>query len=268
MIPFRNKNKQTAKIVFCVSVYAISLLFPCRSIAQLSNSYIQNQTSAYQTANFWINGYGRIGGAEGAYINYLKSFYAISNSFSGLVLESNGSINNGITGAFGPGFSFRWLAHNNGAIDYAGVTDLVMKLSGYGHLYVKDRILIGKTSQANTDYRLDVNGDIRANKIVVNTTGADYVFDSAYQLLPIEHLKEYIVSHNHLPGIPSANQMQLKGLDVGENQIQLLKKIEELTLYQIKSDETIMQLKTELEQYKKELVLLKQQIKNGQNGKR
>jgi hypothetical protein len=46
-------------------------------------------------------------------------------------------------------------------------------------------VLIGKTSQTNLAYKLDVNGNIRANKIVVNTTGADFVFDPGYHLLPL-----------------------------------------------------------------------------------
>ena len=32
-------------------------------------------------------------------------------------------------------------------------------------------------------YKLDVNGTIRANEIIVNTTGADFVFEKDYQLM-------------------------------------------------------------------------------------
>lgn len=41
-------------------------------------------------------------------------------------------------------------------------------------------VLIGKTSQTNTGYILDVNGSARVNEIVVNTTGADFVFEKNY----------------------------------------------------------------------------------------
>lgn len=105
-------------------------------------------------------------------------------------------------------------------------------------------VLVGKTSQANTTYKLDVNGNARANAVVVNTTGADFVFDPAYKLFPLSDLDKYIQNNHHLPEIPSAAQMQKEGLNVGENQVKLLQKIEELTLYligkdtQIKSDES------------------------------
>lgn len=94
-------------------------------------------------------------------------------------------------------------------------------------------VLIGKTTQTNAAHKLDVNGSIRANRVVVNTTGADFVFDPAYDLLPLSELGKYIQEHRHLPGILSANEMKQQGLDVGDNQTKLLQKIEELTLYVI-----------------------------------
>ncbi|MFX8778125.1 hypothetical protein ABTM50_19695, partial [Acinetobacter baumannii] len=91
----------------------------------------------------------------------------------------------------------------------------------------------GKTSQLNSNYKLDVAGNIRANKLVVNTTGADYVFEKNYQLKPLNELETYIKEHKHLPGIASAKEMQDDGLSVGDNQTKLLEKIEELSLYLI-----------------------------------
>lgn len=92
-------------------------------------------------------------------------------------------------------------------------------------------ILIGKITQANTTYKLDVAGKVRADKLIVNTNGADFVFDSAYSLLPLPELGKFVKEHRHLPGITPAKQMQQEGLDVGDNQTKLLQKIEELTLY-------------------------------------
>ncbi len=104
--------------------------------------------------------------------------------------------------------------------------------------------LIGKTSQANTLYKLDVGGDVRANKIVVNTTGADFVFEPHYHLIPLNQLEQFVKQYHHLPGIETANTMQKDGVDVGENQTKLLQKIEELTLY-------IIELKKEVDELKK-----------------
>lgn len=92
-------------------------------------------------------------------------------------------------------------------------------------------VLIGKITQANTSYKLDVAGKIRADKLVVNTTGADFVFDPTYNLLPLPELGKFVKEHRHLPGIEPAKEMQQEGLDVGQNQTKLLQKIEELTLY-------------------------------------
>ena len=92
-------------------------------------------------------------------------------------------------------------------------------------------VLIGKTAETNAGYKLDVNGNVRANKVVVNTTGADYVFDSTYRLLPLPLVEKYITEHHHLPEVAAAGQMRAQGLDLGDNQTTLLKKIEELTLY-------------------------------------
>ena len=72
--------------------------------------------------------------------------------------------------------------------------------------------LIGKTSQTNSSYKLDVNGDARANKIVVNTTGADYVFDSAYHLLTLDSLNTFIQQNHHLPGVPVSKGDEKRGL--------------------------------------------------------
>jgi hypothetical protein len=108
-------------------------------------------------------------------------------------------------------------------------------------------ILIGKYSVTNADYILDVNGNVRANKIVVNTTGADYVFEKRYPLLSLDSLRKYIVENHHLPGIEPASQMQKEGVDVGNNQTMLLKKMEEMTLYILQQQKEIQELKARLE---------------------
>ncbi|GAA4316429.1 hypothetical protein [Compostibacter hankyongensis] len=107
-------------------------------------------------------------------------------------------------------------------------------------------VLIGKTSQTNTDYKLDVNGNVRANKVVVNTTGADFVFDSAYHLLSLKEVEDYIGRHGHLPELAPARTMQKEGLNVGDNQVKLLQKIEELTLYVIQQNKRIDSLEKKL----------------------
>lgn len=108
-------------------------------------------------------------------------------------------------------------------------------------------VLIGKTSQINSAYILDVNGNARLNEVVVNTTGADYVFAPGYQLSPLQDLEAYIHKEHHLPGIAPAAQMQQEGMKLGDNQTQLLARIEVLTLYLIQQDKDKKALEEKVE---------------------
>jgi len=108
-------------------------------------------------------------------------------------------------------------------------------------------VLIAKTSQANPNYKLDINGDVRANRVVVNTTGADFVFDSSYKLMSLGEVENYIQQNHHLPEIAPAAEMRENGADLGENQTKLLQKVEELTLYLIEQNKVIKELKEQVE---------------------
>ena len=99
---------------------------------------------------------------------------------------------------------------------------------------------------SSPNYKLDVNGTIRANEIIVNTTGADFVFAEDYKLRPLSEVKAFIQENKHLPEIKSAQEMQENGVGVNELQTQLLQKIEELTLYIIQQEERINALEAEL----------------------
>jgi len=111
-------------------------------------------------------------------------------------------------------------------------------------------VLIGKKTQVNSAYRLDVNGIVRATQVVVNTTGADFVFDSTYHLPSLPATEKYILANHHLPDIAPAAQMQQQGVDLGDNQTKLLQKIEELTLYMIEQQKQIESLQSQLTELK------------------
>jgi hypothetical protein len=131
---------------------------------------------------------------------------------------------------------------------YSTIQSIKSAGSAYGILCLNAQggnILIGETSQTNTAYKLDVNSNARIDQVVVNTTGADYVFDPGYRLIPLKELDLYLQQH-HLPGIAPAGQMQKDGLDLGDNQTRLLAKVEELTLYAIDQQKQIELLKDKL----------------------
>jgi len=114
-----------------------------------------------------------------------------------------------------------------------------------GNVILQDQaagtVCIGTTSPA-AGFKLSVYGKIIAEEIRVKlaVNWPDFVFAEDYHLMPVEELKNHIALNNHLPGIPSAAEMEAQGgADLGEMQQKLLQKIEELTLYIIKQQEEI-----------------------------
>jgi len=95
----------------------------------------------------------------------------------------------------------------------------------------------------NPTERLSVNGNIRAKKLIISQQNwSDYVFYKNYKLRPINELEKFIQKYQHLPDVPSTKEVQSKGINVGDTQALLLKKIEELTLYVIKQDKKINEM--------------------------
>jgi hypothetical protein len=118
----------------------------------------------------------------------------------------------------------------------------------------------------NPTSKLTVTGDIESRRVKVTiNAGADFVFEEGYDLKKLEELQSYIQQHKHLPDIPSAKEMETKGIELGEMNIKLLQKIEELTLYLIEMKKENEKLKKENDkQFKKmeiQYQMLKSQIK-------
>lgn len=111
---------------------------------------------------------------------------------------------------------------------------------------------VGIGTQSPTE-KLSVNGNIKAKKIIVSQAGwPDYVFDSSYSLLSLSEIETFITKNKHLPDMPSAKEVEEKGVSVGDNQALLLKKIEELTLYLIRQERQMDILRKDIEKLKQE----------------
>lgn len=94
------------------------------------------------------------------------------------------------------------------------------------------------------DYKLGVDGTIVGKRVVVEIDNwADNVFESDYNLQPLSQVETFIQTNKHLPEIPSEAQVKKEGMNVGDMNALLLKKIEELTLYVIQQQKDIEALK-------------------------
>ncbi|MBV6646335.1 MAG: hypothetical protein KI790_12845 [Cyclobacteriaceae bacterium] len=106
---------------------------------------------------------------------------------------------------------------------------------------------IGTTSVQS---KLAVNGQIRATevKVLADISVPDYVFEPDYELRTLKETKEYITENKHLPEIPSASEIEANGVDLGDMNMRLLKKIEELTLYIIEQNERLEKAEEKIQQ--------------------
>ncbi|MFC3197299.1 hypothetical protein ACFOET_06715 [Parapedobacter deserti] len=110
-------------------------------------------------------------------------------------------------------------------------------------LYILPNGSIGIGTTAPQE-KLSVNGNIRAREVKVEMGNwPDYVFKKGYDLMSLAELESYINTHGHLPGIPSAKDVEADGIGLAEMNRKLLEKVEELTLYILEQQREINQLK-------------------------
>lgn len=141
-----------------------------------------------------------------------------------------------------------WLNNlaNTSRIAFMGIADDVTtgfygNVSGWGLIMNTNTGNVG-IGTLNPTYKLSVNGDVRTKEIVVETGWSDYVFDKNYKLNSLEEVEKFIQKNKHLPNIPSAKEVEEKGLRVGDVQKRMMEKIEELTLYIIEANKKIEKL--------------------------
>jgi hypothetical protein len=143
-----------------------------------------------------------------------------------------------------------------------GSTILATKTDGTALGYVG----IGTTNPTDL---LTVAGKIGAREIKVSTNaGADFVFEPDYKLPDLNELEKFVKTNKHLPEIPTAKQMVENGVNLGELNIKLLQKVEELTLHLIEKDKQLRDEKAinkkqqqQIDRVITELLTLKKNIK-------
>lgn len=115
-------------------------------------------------------------------------------------------------------------------------------------LYTPGQVGIGTTNLG--EWKLAVNGKIRAKEIKVETDWSDFVFEKDYNLPNLKEVESHIKEKGHLKDIPSAKEVKENGIFLGEMDAKLLQKIEELTLYTIQQEKKITEQANEIKELK------------------
>jgi hypothetical protein len=175
------------------------------------------------------------------------------NTTSGLTVYTNGNILIGPTGSMSP---MTILNIRNKVFfekkDANGTKmNEILVFENDNNLFVIKKYLSAQEAISLFEFRNDGELFVR-NKIfckemeVMLDVLPDYVFEKDYYLRPISEVKRFIEENKHLPEVPNQKEVSENGMNVGEFNAILLKKIEELTLYIIKQDEEIEKLKKEV----------------------
>ena len=128
-------------------------------------------------------------------------------------------------------------------------TGIKFNVEGSGRFTGSVRILswasIAGTLTVGDGFSCDANGNLKVKHLKVTLTDwPDYVFGGSHQLMPLGELEAYIGEHQHLPGIPTAAEVEQEGADLGEMNRLLMEKVEELTLYIIDLQKQIDEMKS------------------------
>lgn len=134
--------------------------------------------------------------------------------------------------------------YNQGYPDMFGTAVMVMSITN-------NNVGIGTT---NPTSKLTVAGNINSREVKVTVdAGADFVFDTNYNLPSLDSVDKYIKANKHLPEIASADEMKKEGINLSEMNIKLLQKLEEMTLYMIDMKKELAKQKQEIEQVKSKM---------------
>lgn len=127
--------------------------------------------------------------------------------------------------------------------------------AGNYFLFLADNGNVGIGTDNPGTFKLAVEGKIGAREIQVTNTypWPDYVFEQSYARMTLADVEAYITANKHLPGIPSAEEVQAAGgIEIGAMQQKQMEKIEELYLY-------VIELKKENQELRRMVLELQQQ---------
>ncbi len=145
------------------------------------------------------------------------------------------------------GFTSLTMGTSSDSGGYSWIQSVKSSGSAYGSIILNASGGYVGIGTSAPDSKLSVNGTIHSKEVKVDLTGwPDYVFDEAYDLQPLNEVKNFIKQNKRLPEMPSAKEVEENGVLLGEMNKLLLKKLEEVTLHLIRQQEEIDELKKEL----------------------
>lgn len=236
------------------------------TISTLSNPSFQSSDGDFYVVSTDKNGKLELVGSS-VYGDNLGNHIATKN-----LLMSGFSINN-VGAIYGPSVSENWgkleifgsNSTTSGKIEIGdGVNDAAVKLitrsktaavqfligDNWAMQVNNSEVWVGNPSDQDIPVDLKVYGKIYGREVKVTLDQYyDHVFNPEYELMPVKELSDYVKANKHLPDIPSEKEVMDNGLNVGEMNALLLKKVEELTLYIIDQQKQIDDLKTKLENH-------------------
>jgi len=205
-------------------------------VDDISGKIFMNSYGGYRF-NYGASSCG-FGSANGPNLNYGTSYFSFNADRDGFT---------GNWAVTGDG------SHNGGGVMYSSILN--------GEIYFAPIESTGTASKTLTD--LDIKSKIAfkitptaayAKQVYVQLTGwPDYVFKKDYKLMPLQEVKSYIDQNHHLPDMPTASDVEKDGLNLGDMNKLLTKKMEELTLYLIEQEKINQSLQIQINNLAKQL---------------
>ena len=216
--------------------------------ASLGNNISGNYNSAYGNSSLINNLTGNGNSAYGC------------QSLQSNSIGNNNTALGDSAGYFSTGNKNVFLGNYAGYFETSGSNKLYLandsaKTMIYGD-FSTGQVLFGKAKPAGYTFKgnrtLNVFGGIISDsvRVALNISWADYVFGSNYTLKPLQELRTYIDINNHLPNIPSAEEVKINGIEIAAMDAKLLEKIEELYLYIFQQQKQIDELKRMIQEKK------------------
>jgi hypothetical protein len=181
-----------------------------------------------------------IGDASGPALNYGTSYLGFNAARSGTswTMHSDG-VNNGGGVIYNDIF---------GNMNFATIASTAS---------ASNQVLSDATVKGNIYLQITKTGIVRVKAIKAETANwPDYVFKKEYKLPSLASVKAYIDKNQHLPEMPSEQDVAKNGIDLGEMVKLQTKKIEELTLYLLKENEAKQAQQKEINELRRQVETL------------